>query len=382
MGAWDCYCALCGTSITTFCTGYHQTARGLLHRRARWSKVGYESNYGGLDPIGDDAQGTAETQPNFDPDLAARDEDCWYRMTNAVQEHASFYYEGRITRDFGYPFHAGCAKWVDHYFKDRNIPLKQLAFLLSAGVASQDGSACWTEAHNGCPDDAGIQASQEQAPQMTRAQGFTLARPDTIHWIDSLTALLGDGDGNEEQDEEAEGGGNSSSRDVGIDITINRDLEWVRRGAYEVSVARAPPPQLHGEVETQSSGTAEQEPHQQKEDPPQLFAATSSTPSQLPPHVVDGVVERLPAADALQLLSTSRAWYRYGRKRGWRALCRRDDFARVPVRTMEEALAEYAQKGVDWKHLYYCYESRSARRIWRILRFLAERAPSASDALA
>ncbi|KAI9352556.1 hypothetical protein DFJ73DRAFT_830129 [Zopfochytrium polystomum] len=310
MGA-GCYCALCGTSITTCCTGYHQTARGLLHREARWSKVGDESNYGGLDPIGDDTQGIAETQPNFDPDLAATDED-WYRMTNAVQKHASFFYEGRITR--------GTA----------DIPLKQLAFLLSAGVAWNDGSACWTEALAGCPDDAGIQAAQQKFPEMTRAQG---------------------------------------------------NLKWVRRGAYEVSVARVPPPQLQGEAETQSSGTAG-------------AAAAEGRPATA---VCRDVVHAIPAS------STSRrrrcgaaAWpptrFSCSRRRGrGTATSARAGGGRSSGATTTLVACRFVRwgrrwqsmrkKGVDWKRLYYCYESRSARGIWRILRFLAERGPSASDAL-
>ncbi|KAI9347762.1 hypothetical protein DFJ73DRAFT_777436 [Zopfochytrium polystomum] len=77
--------------------------KGLLHHSSRWSKVGidYESSCR-IDPIGDDAQGTDEAEPNFDPDLADDDSACWYRMADVARDDSgdggsvSFCYDGQF----------------------------------------------------------------------------------------------------------------------------------------------------------------------------------------------------------------------------------------------------------------------------------------------
>ncbi|KAI9358299.1 hypothetical protein DFJ73DRAFT_819556, partial [Zopfochytrium polystomum] len=357
MGCWDSYCKLCGVSITTTCTSHHATARGLL-RTGRWSKVGVGGVYGSVEEFyGEAAQGTSELQANFNPDLSSS---CWFRMEDVEDVLANFYYEDHesLENDFGFPFHASCAKWIDFSFNQQSLPITKLVeFFLQDGFIDECTSSTWSSQHQACPDDAGIQSTQEQSPELQGSHAYVLSRPDTLWWLGDLVAKkygleMCDDIRAAEADWKNVKTADVPGPDEPFDMYSPLHLFLVREGSYEGSIELTPLPQI-GEVGYETR-------HQ-----------PFSSPCSLPPAIVDEVVRLLGSGyTSLNLLSTSRSWYAYGRRMGWRLHCVRDGFARVPTRTVQDCVAEYDAKEVDWKRLYFCSESRNFRRIAKNVQFL------------
>ncbi|KAI9318282.1 hypothetical protein DFJ73DRAFT_967477 [Zopfochytrium polystomum] len=187
------FCILCGTALETALSDsqFHTAARALL-LDARWTRPGQDESEGCLYPLRvSDPEDPLEAGevPDFDPDAAT---DCWFAMAAdpsppTVDARASTFYNDEVEDGvaFGFPFHAGCAKWICCALAERGVSLKQLVAYLGETVADQDGSWKWMgDLEECCPDGASIQEIHNEF--YTRAlfgwHAYCFARPDTIWW--------------------------------------------------------------------------------------------------------------------------------------------------------------------------------------------------------
>ncbi|KAI9311904.1 hypothetical protein DFJ73DRAFT_804632 [Zopfochytrium polystomum] len=364
---WDMYCKLCGVSMSSTCLDHHRVARGrcvclalLLSRcvclavtrgncrggslKTRLSFSGRWSERGG-DLI---CCGFLQELPSM-PSVAAGD---WFMLDNEIVAEDDAAHCGNDSRDTEpallveslrflkkrAPFHAACAKWIDAEFKHRSLPLSTLAELVRY-------SAFWDGDHKACPDAANIRETQDRVPVMKGRHAFALARPDTLSWVGSLSIC-------DVEIDKVPGAGDAFA------IGETRSMHRLYRGSYEGADRLIPVPNMR-------STTL---------DTPPTESIGLFFPSALPYCVVERIIHFLPAtADgALRLLSSSRSWYLFGRDFAWKQLCRRDDFARVPIESKSKAIEQYVRNKVDWKRLYFCYESRNARRIRKNLVWLVD----------
>ncbi|KAI9359244.1 hypothetical protein DFJ73DRAFT_817515 [Zopfochytrium polystomum] len=365
-----CYCTLCGKVIgrprSPFVplVPFHSVARG-LSLDGRWTRAGYNSGACALEPMQfgcDDAWDLDDPDPDRDPStwdgMAGLDGDL--RVTFRTLERP-------WNAVAGFPFHSVCAKWLDAQFQRLSIRRVSLAaYLLST---SKRYSYKWEGDHRNCPDDADVESSQLHAPHVLRKQFYVLARFDSSHsqaWAPFLARLNGGSspagasaqdDNCDDEDEDPK----LKEENRGFAGTA-ASLRRLSRGTYEGAARLVPLPAV-GRLRDGGAATALR------------FA-----PDRLPHDVIAAVAEQLPverrecATGAIALLSSSRSWYHHGRERLWKYFCGRDGFARVPTQSVAESLAAYEARGVDWKRVYFCYESRNARRIARNLEFLADRA--------
>ncbi|KAI9329930.1 hypothetical protein DFJ73DRAFT_859593 [Zopfochytrium polystomum] len=188
---WDAFCHLCGVSITTTCSPFHEAARGLL-KSGLWSKAGRDSlEGGGIVPFhGDEEADTDEDlpergDPDPDPD---RSPNCWYRM-----EGDNAYFRLGLRNPDGdpaFPFHAACAKWLDAAFTRRGLSMDSLwSALMQGHEFDVSGTCIWRGAlAKRCPDDANILQTQFKYPRIAGRHAFALARFDTLKWIDEIVA--------------------------------------------------------------------------------------------------------------------------------------------------------------------------------------------------
>ncbi|KAI9336227.1 hypothetical protein DFJ73DRAFT_893011 [Zopfochytrium polystomum] len=378
MGTWDSFCVLCGASITSTSSAYQEAARAThsadirhptgqtaLLTDGRWSRVGCDSCYGSLDPYDKPAQGDSDQSSFFDPDLSAT---CWYRIDSdkVAPTHGCFIED---QDDFGFPFHAACARWTAAVLAAHGVEPTALATYLG-GCLQYGTSSTWAgDRREACPDEVDIAASHEQFPDLKVSQAFVLARPDSL-WksLGGLTARK-----EPKGDERAAwdwrtaaagaGGEGQAEGDSGPDDSFDPEgspahMFRLRRGTYEGGIAVIPLP-LPG-LAAEEAATV-------------ISRLSMTTPHQLPPHALEAVIASLDAKDAMHLFSTSRSWYLFGRSLGWKVLCKRDGMARVPTEPVEAAIEEYEKRSVDWKRAYFCYESRNFRRIAKNAELLVKR---------
>ncbi|KAJ3320423.1 hypothetical protein HDU76_000305 [Blyttiomyces sp. JEL0837] len=90
----------------------------------------------------------------------------------------------------------------------------------------------------------------------------------------------------------------------------------------------------------------------------------------LPSVVIDIITDMLSPKDLLILTSTSRRNYQQGQAI-WRSRCRKDGFACIPGKEKEE-MVKYDEMGVNWKRVYFCYESRCRRRIDHSVKWIVD----------
>ncbi|KAI9325300.1 hypothetical protein DFJ73DRAFT_965906, partial [Zopfochytrium polystomum] len=417
------FCILCGTALETALSGsqFHTAARAHL-LDARWTRPGRDESSGCLYPLcvpdPEDPLEAGEV-PDFDPDAAT---DCWFAMAAdpsppTVDARASTFYSDDEVEDglaFGFPFHAGCAKWICCALAQRGVSLEQLVAYLGETVADQEGSFKWMgDLEECCPDGASIQEIQNEFyGALFGWQAYCFARPDTIWWqkdygIDPYFPDL------PLWNEVAAKTKNLGADDV-FEISSDGFKFRLRRGTYEGGIVIVPIPS----VAVPTDGTTAQLPSTPA--PPSGEFPHLASPQNLPTLVLSKILDWLTAptrtskthndddgedggegdaehaegdddddeaakvakwmrnrtsfADgrsALPLLSTNRAWYHHGRATAWRTISKRDGFARVPgfarVRgsRVRDAVRDYDERDVDWKRAYFCYESRNARRITR-----------------
>ncbi|KAI9343926.1 hypothetical protein DFJ73DRAFT_797229 [Zopfochytrium polystomum] len=131
--------------------------------------------------------------PDFDPDATT---DCWFAMAAdpsppTVDARASTFYNDDEVEDglaFGFPFQAGCAKWICCALAERGVSLEQLVAYLGETLADQDGLKKWMgDLEECCPDGASIQEIHDVDYTDTTLRlfgwhAYSFARPDTIWW--------------------------------------------------------------------------------------------------------------------------------------------------------------------------------------------------------
>ncbi|KAI9355133.1 hypothetical protein DFJ73DRAFT_958788 [Zopfochytrium polystomum] len=352
------YCELCGRAIGRRNmvrprpdTPFQSIGRGLTED-GRWTAVGTDSGTCSLTPARPQLQRATDLSGDRrDPDLVPSS--CWHGMTGVDRERRVVFKAIELVWI--------CAKWLDTYFHEQSIRLICLASYLFA--TNKEFSHQWSGDHLNCPDDGNIQSSQGRF--VKRRQFFVLARPDSLWWTEENFDSDYDSDDPDLDDDDDDPDFADNERAYDGSAASCRRL---RRGTYEgaaelVQLPTVSHPTLHRATDAAAAASN---------------TSLSFAPDRLPHVLVATVLAHLPVdrttTGAIALLSSSRTWFHFGRSTAWRYFCRRDGFARVPTRSVAESLAEYESRGVDWKRVYFCYESRNARRIARNLGFLAERA--------